>query len=90
MDVFEEDLQRHRTNLASLIRAQQRYNNAEREEIIRLERELRDMTGNLLSLIESMSVPTCNVLAGAEHGYTHSGVQRDSMDIKLGLERGRK
>ena len=53
LDIFEEDLSRHRHNLNTLVRVQQRYNAEQFNEVMRLESELGQITANLLHLIDS-------------------------------------
>ena len=53
LDIFEEDLSRHRHNLNTLARVQQRYNAEQFNEVMRLESELGQITANLLHLIDS-------------------------------------
>lgn len=53
LDLFEEDLARHRQNLNSLVSLQRRYNAEQFNEVMRLEAELGQITVNLLRLIES-------------------------------------
>jgi len=52
LDMFEEDLQRHRDNLTSLVNLQRRYNREQLSEIRRFENELGEVTVTLNNLIE--------------------------------------
>lgn len=53
LDLFEEDLARHRRNLNNLVTVQRRYNSEQFNEVMRLEAELGEITANLMRLIES-------------------------------------
>ncbi|KAF6034974.1 hypothetical protein EB796_006717 [Bugula neritina] len=55
LDMFEEDLQRHRDNLTSLVNLQRRYNREQLSEIRRFENELGEVTVTLNNLIEAVN-----------------------------------